>query len=171
MDPIFDADELLVLARHDLQKGQIEGAMAKLKLAQQRPDCTPDVGLELARLYAQLGLRSRAILLFQSYLRQNPVDVDARFQLGMALFESGERESALPIWEEVLAGSPQYPPALYFRALAISQQGGTDQARSLLRGALDVLPADNLYFTRSRDLLTLLETADPARDALSRLQH
>lgn len=120
MDSRLEADELLVLARHDLQKGQIEDGLLKLKRLQLLPSPSAEASLELARLYAQLGLRRRALPLFEAYLGHAPQDIDVRFQLGMALFEEGHRAAALPVWKEVLTVAPNYPPALFYRALVVS---------------------------------------------------
>jgi tetratricopeptide (TPR) repeat protein len=153
----WDADELLVLARLDLQKDNIQEALEKLKQARLLPSSTPTISLELARLYAQIGLRPRAIPLFIDYLREAPSDTDARFQLGMAHFEEGDTRTAMETWDAVLEADSQYPPAMFYRALALSQGGSVDQSKDLLRRAIDVLPTDNLYFGRARELLTTLE--------------
>ncbi|MDM4772898.1 lipopolysaccharide assembly protein LapB [Solimonas sp. SE-A11] len=160
MQNVFDGEELLVLARMDLEKGVVEQGLAKLKQAAALGDCPPAVRLELARVYAQLGLRGKARAQFEAYLQTQPGDIDASFQLGMTRFEDGDTDAALAIWERVLQQSAQYPPALYFRAVAAARRGQGSEARAQLRSALDVIPADNLYFTRSRDLLASMNAAE-----------
>lgn len=153
----WDADELLVLARLDLQKENVEGALHKLKQAKQLTATASVIDVELGRLYAQIGLRKRAIPYFETYVQSFSADTDARFQLGMAHYEEGDHESATATWLAVSAVDPTYPPLLYFQALLLSQRGETSQAKEQLRRALEVLPADNLYFSRARDLLSSLE--------------
>jgi tetratricopeptide (TPR) repeat protein len=165
MQNVFDGEELLVLARMDLEKGVVDQGLAKLKQAVALGDCPPAARLELARAYAQLGLRAKARSQFEAYLQVQPEDVDANFQLGMTRFEDGETEAALAIWDRVLQKAAQYPPALYFRALAAARKGQSGDAKALLRSALDVIPADNLYFTRSRDLLASMDAAERAGKA------
>ena len=165
MQSVFDGEELLVLARLDLEKGVIEQGFSKLKQAVAMDDCPPAARLELARLFAQLGLRGKARVQFEAYLQAKPEDVDATFQLGMTRFEDGETEAALTLWDRVLQQSSQYPPALYFRAVAAARQGQRIEAKAMLRTALEVIPADNLYFTRSRDLLSSIDAAERAGKA------
>lgn len=154
---LFDAEELLVLARIDLEKGAVDRALAKFKQALSTGAAQPALKLEAARVYAELGLRNKAIPLFQAYVAAAPEDVDAQFQLGMAMFEEGMTEAALDLWGGVLTASPGYPPALYFRAAAQLRMGRPQDAAKLLRSAMDSIQSDNLYFARSRDLLAMLE--------------
>jgi tetratricopeptide (TPR) repeat protein len=163
----FDSEELLVLARVDLEKGNVEGGLSKLKRALAMPDCPAEAALEAARVYAQLGLRHKAKPLFEKYLEHQPRNVDARFQLGMISFEDGRRNDALAAWEAVLRENGTYPPALFFRALAVAQSGDPGEARKMLRSAMDVLPPDNLYFARSRELLSSLEAGRQPTEAMS----
>ncbi len=165
MQNVFDGEELLVLARMDLEKGVVEQGLAKLKQAVALGDCPSEARLELARVYAQLGLRAKARVQFEAYLGAKPDDLDANFQLGMTRFEDGETDAALAIWDRVLQQSVLYPPALYFRAVAAARQGQSGEAKAMLRNALDVIPADNLYFTRSRDLLASIDASERAGGA------
>lgn len=160
----WDADELLVLARLDLKKENVEGALQKLKQARQLSSIASAIDVELGRLYAQIGLRKRAIPYFQGYLQSFPADIDAHFQLGMAQFEEGDHEAATVTWRAVAEVEPTYPPLLYFQALLLSQQRETGRAKEQLRRALEILPADNLYFSRARDLLSALEAAGAEDD-------
>lgn len=172
----WDADELLVLARLDQQKGNVEGALQKLKQARQLSEGVAAVDIELARLYAQVGLRRKAIPLFGSYLASSPSDIDARFQLGMAHFEEGDADAAMSEWDVVSDAQPFYPPALFFRATVFFRRGQTEAAKERLRAALEVLPADNLYFTRARELLAAIDAGiahdgGASFDDVARKQH
>lgn len=157
MEDLFDSEELFALARLDLKKGDVALGLGRLKQALRLPGCPVPALVEAARVYAQLGMRAKAQPLFQRYVEQSPGDIDARFQLGMISFEEGQFGPALTLWEEVLHSAPDYPPALFFRAAAISSQGNVAEARRMLRGAMEVIAVDNLYFTRSRDLLAALD--------------
>lgn len=161
----LDGEELFVLARLDLEQGRVEAALLKFKhvLAEKNPPV--EALIETARLYAQLGLRKKAQPLFKSYLEKKSDDVDARFQLGMVLFEDDQAEAALPIWDQVLKASPQYPPALFFRAVATAQSGNTTVARQQLKALMQSTAPDNLYFAKASDLLKAIEsgTSEPGR--------
>ena len=155
----LDGEELFVLARLDLEQGRVEAALLKFKriLAEKNPPT--EAVLEAARLYAQLGLRKKAQPLFKAYLDKKPDDVDSRFQFGMVLFEDDQTEAALPIWDQVLKASPQYPPALFYRAVAAAQSGNATSARQQLKALMQSTAPDNLYFAKAGDLLKAIESA------------
>lgn len=153
----LDADELLVLARADLEHGRSDRALIKFKAGLARQDAPPAFVVEAAKLYAQLGLRAKALVLFERYLRQQPDDLDAQFQIGMLRFESGEIGDALKMWSRVLSRDPLYPPALFYGAIAYAESERIEEAASLLKTLLGNVAADNLYFGRARDLLPKFE--------------
>lgn len=155
----MDGEELFVLARLDLEQGRIEAGLLKLKRALVEEGAPAEVRLETARVYAQLGLRKKAQSHFKTYLEQKPDDVDARFQLGMALFEDNQSSTALLLWDQVLKSSPQYPPALFYLALAAAQAGKTGEARQQLKSLMQSVAPDNLYFGKASDLLKALDAA------------
>lgn len=149
----LDADELLALVKLDLEKGEIEKALIKLKgvLAHKNPPV--EAYAILARTYAQLGLFERAKDNFKIYLKANPDATVESFQLGMTHYDSGESEQALAIWEQILKKEPIHPPALYYRGLALAQLGKLADAKQALDTLLKSAAADNLYFGRARELL------------------
>ena len=163
----FDTDELLALARLNVEKGEIDKALARVKqvLAAKTP---PAEALTLgARLYAQLGLFGRAQELYQRFLQSNPGAVIETFQLGMTHMDAGQPREALAIWESLLKDHPVHPPALFYRALALSQQGNVADARHALETLLKSAPADNLYFGRGKELLQALDNGSAPVHATS----
>jgi tetratricopeptide (TPR) repeat protein len=150
---VFDADELLALVKYDIEKGEIEKALAKIKelLAEKKPPT--EIYAIAARTYAQLGLFERAKENFKNYLKENPEATVETFQLGMAHFDCGEKDEALSIWEEVLKKEPVNPPALFYRGLALAQTGKIADAKQALDTLLKSAAADNLYFGRAKELL------------------
>jgi tetratricopeptide (TPR) repeat protein len=157
----FDQEELLALARQDIEKERFDEALSKLKQAQ-RIDANSVTGLnsELGRVYARLGLRDRAREAFEAELKQNPQSVHDRFQLGMVYFEQGDQPGALGIWREVLSQMPLHPPALFYSGLALAQQRELGQAWDLCKLVVDRVNNENLYHGRAKDLLQKIE-ADP----------
>lgn len=149
----FETDELMALARHDLDRGNLEGALGKLKQILAGTAPLPEAQAMAARLYAQLGLYDRAQALYQAYIKTNPGAVTEKFQFGMTHFESGHARQALAIWEELLKEYPTHPPALFYKALVLAQQGDVADARQTLDILMKSAPADNLYFGRGRELL------------------
>jgi len=155
----FEADELTALARVDVERGALDAALHKLKLALAAPTPSQDTIIMTARLYAQLGLVERAKPLFQRYLSAQPDALNEMFQFGMVHFDGGQITEALSIWDQVLASHPTHPPALFYRALASYQLGQIAEARH----ALDILykstAHDNLYFGRAKELSQILDQA------------
>ena len=149
----FDADELLALVKLDLDKGEIEKALLKLKQLLAADNPAMEVYTIAARTYAQLGLFERAKEYFKKYLTNNPDALVETFQLGMAHFDSGEANDALATWDSVLAKDPVYPPALFYRGLAMAQAGQLADAKQSLDTLIQSAATDNLYFGRAKELL------------------
>lgn len=153
----FDQDELLALARLDIERGNVEAALLKLKrlLAHEPPP--PDALSLGGRLYAQLGLWDRAKHLLQRYVDMRPDAINESFQLGMVHFDAGQTAEAKKIWEGLLKTHPTHPPALFYQGLALAQEGQVPQAKQSLDTLLKTAPADNLYFGRAKELSQALE--------------
>lgn len=162
---VFEADELVALARLDLDRGNVEAALAKLKQVLAGSEPLPEAQALAAKIYAQLRLFDRARPLYQAYLQSNPGAVTEQFQLGMTHFDSGKQKEALAVWESLLKEYPTHPPALFYKALVLAQQGKTADAKQSLDILLKSAPADNLYFGRGKDLLQTLNNGQgfPAR--------
>lgn len=158
----FETDELVALARLDIERNQLDEALWKLKQAQADAAAPAEVFAMLARLYAQLGLWDRAKPLFERYLAAEPNAVNETFQLGMVHFDSGQADEATRIWDKLLLTQPTHPPALFYRALAKQQLGQPAEARHSLDVLLKSAPPDNLYFNRAKELLQVIETQVPA---------
>lgn len=154
---VFDAEELLALARLALENNQIESALQKLKKLVADADAPADSLALAARVYAQLRLFEKAAKLYESYLEKRPDALLERFQLGMTRFDAGNLAEALKVWEAVLKQQPDYPPALFYRSLALSYAGKTMEAKPILEALLKSIPADNLYFGRAKELLQAIE--------------
>lgn len=161
----LDKEELLALARLDIERGDLEAALLKLKqvLVDESP---PLEALSMGgRLYAQLGLWDRAKALLQRYLSQQPNAINETFQFGMVHFDSGQTAEAKKIWEGLLKTVPAHPPALFYYGLVLAQEGQIPQARQNLDTLLKSAAADNLYFGRAKELLQALEQARPGSAA------
>jgi len=157
----LETDELLALVKFNIDKGEIENALYKIKdlLVDKKPPA--EVHAIAARVYAQLGLFERAKDQFKKYLKLNPEATVETFQLGMAHFDSGEKEEALSIWTDVLNKDPINPPALFYKGLVQAQIGRVADARQSLETLLKSAAADNLYFSRAKDLLQAINNGQP----------
>ena len=154
----LENDELLALARHDIERGELESALSKLKQILASDDVPTEAPSITARLYAQLGLFERAQALFQQYIDANPTSLVERFQLGMTYLDAGHPQEALEIWEAVLNEQPIHPPALFYKGLVLAQSGKIADAKQCLETLMHSAPADNLYFGRAKELLQAIET-------------
>src|SRR5262245_57576148 len=161
MDLAYDGlerDELLALARLDLEKERVEEALRKLKRLIAEPDPLADALPLAARIYAQLGLTERAQGCYRRYLAGRPEAVLETFELGMTHFDRGDTAEAETLWRGVLERAPTHPPTLFYRALLHARTGRMPEARRDLDVLLQAVPADNLYVTRGRELLQELDS-------------
>lgn len=150
---VFESDELLALARLDFDRGNLEGALSKLKQVLTGDNPLPEAQAMAARLYAQIGLFDRARPLYQAYLQTNPEAITEKFQFGMTHFDAGQPKEALATWDSLLKEFPTHPPSLFYKALVLAQQGMTADSKQTLDILIKSAPADNLYFGRGKELL------------------
>ena len=156
--PVFETDELLALARLDLERGNVEQALSKVKTTLQQDASSLDAMSLAARIYAQLGLFERARDWYKKIVKENPQAVLESFQLGMTYFDSGESEQALGIWDKILKVEPVHPPTLFYKGLALAQTGQTADAEHSLKTLLQSAPSENLYFGKAKELLDAMKT-------------
>ena len=161
----FDNEELMALARFDLDQGRVDQALAKIKKILQTDAGNADTLSMGGKVYAQLRLFDKAKNCFKQFLEIKPDEVLERFQLGMVHFDSGDREGALAIWNELLEKQPTHPPALFYKGLVLAQQNKEADAKQCLSILLQSAPADNLYFGRAKELLQALDRGDNAKIA------
>lgn len=155
---LFTAQELVALARLDLEARRLDSCLEKVKtaLALTHKDAAV-LGLA-ARVYAQLKLFPTAIDLYKQFLEQLPEALTERFQFGMVHLESGNPVEALDIWSQVLEAMPTHPPSLFYCAIASIEIGRRDEAARYLDILLKSAPVDNLYFGRAKELLQQLNS-------------
>jgi tetratricopeptide (TPR) repeat protein len=156
---LFSTDELVALARLDVEERKMDAALAKIKTALQKEPTHADVVALGARTYAQLKLYARAKELYHTYLEQQPGAITEQFQLGMVTLESGEPVNALQIWQDVLEAVPTHPPALFYSGLASLELGRKEEAQRYLDILIKSAPVDNLYFGRAKEGMQQLNDA------------
>ena len=154
----LDSDELVALARVDIERGAFSDALLKIKQVLADPEPPAQAFALGGRLYAQLGLWQRARPCYERYLQTNPNAVTEAFELGMVRFDSGDAVEARKIWSNLLGKQPTHPPSLFYRALALAQENNAADARKDLDVLLKSAPPDNLYFGRGRDLLRAIDS-------------
>jgi tetratricopeptide (TPR) repeat protein len=152
-DETLERDELLALARRDLEAGRIEDALRKLKPLIAGDDAMVEALPLAARVYAQLRLTARAQACYRKFLAARPDALLETFELGMTHFETGDNREAVRLWQGVLERAPTHPPALFYRALLATREGRLPEAHRDLQVLLNAAPADNLYVARAKELL------------------
>lgn len=161
----FESDELLALARIDIERNALDEALRKLKQIINQSDAPAEAFSMAGRLYAQLGLWEKAKTQYQRYLKQQPSAITETFQLGMVHFDAGQKDEAKHTWDTLLEKSSLYPPALFYRALAYAEDGQNQEARLMLDVLMKSVPADNLYFSRAKELMRTLEAGTPQSES------
>jgi tetratricopeptide (TPR) repeat protein len=154
----FTLEELLALARADLEAARLEPALRKAKMLSAGPAPSVDAFVIAARAYARLGLRVQAQDYFQKYLASRPDALHESFELGVLLFEGGELENARQRWQALLERAPTYAPTLFYSGLLAAHEGRLQDARRHLDVLFGSASADNLYVARGRDLLAQLDS-------------
>jgi cytochrome c-type biogenesis protein CcmH len=112
---------------------------------------------------------------FRSALRSNPSDPAARYYLGLALAQRGDRTAALTIWRGLLSDTPPNAPwraqLIDHMAAVASQGGGVPDISTMVAGLarrLDANPNDPEGWQRLVRAYAVLGDTRNARTALSR---
>ena len=169
----FDAEELLALARLDIDNGNIAEALYKVKSGLAL-DSYPDDLIALAgRIYAQLGLYQRAAHYLDDYISRCPDSITTKFERGMVELDTNEPALALQIWAGVLQTAPTHPPSLYYCAIANLKLDQVTEANRHINVLLQSAETDNLYYGKAKELLLSLENgaAQPVEDKDIRPQY
>jgi len=89
------------------------------------PELLSNYGEAIAENAGQVTKEAEAV--FRQVLDENPRDLVSRYYVGLALASRGDKESALQLWEGVLADAPPNTPwrsALVDQMAALKAQGG-----------------------------------------------
>lgn len=153
---ILDFEELIVLAKLDLEANNLSDALVKLKLAHSSNGNSESLVM-LARLYARLGLFDKSVPLFQEYLKENPDALHEKFQYGMSLFDNNQDEEALEVFEDIIDSEEAiHPPAMFYSTLILSKQNKNEAAVSRLIKILSTVDDKNLFYRRAHEELSQL---------------
>lgn len=155
----FDSEEILAIARDHFEQNRLEEALTGAKTLLEAPEPPPGT-LELAaRIYARLRLHARAIALFRQAMEARPDSLELQVEMAMVSQESGDHETALGLWDEMLLRHPLMPPALFHAAVLRAQRRQFADALRHIEVLLQTAPEDNLYVGRAKEL----------QDALNRM--
>lgn len=163
---VLDQEELLALARIDIENNALSDALVKLKYAKRQVESDESLVM-LARLYARIGLFEKAKSHFEQFLHNNPEALVEKFQYGMTHFDSNDDEHALKVFQEILQSQNDHPPALYYSAVIYSRKLENDKATQYLGLLLSTAPKDNLFYLRAGELLSNITDQSDAENKAS----
>jgi tetratricopeptide (TPR) repeat protein len=153
----LDSEELLALAKIDMDQGRMDQALIKMKHILNTDKGNSEALSMAGKIYAQLSLFDKAKNCFKQFLELQPESIIDKFQFGMVHFDSGDQDTALSIWNELLTKQPTHPPSLFYKGLLLAQKNNIADARATLSILLQSAPADNLYFGRAKELLQAID--------------
>lgn len=110
----------------------------------------------LAAVYAELGMRERAIETYRRALVLNPANPLARLQLGLLQSSLGRTQDALDTWKPSL-GDPQDFVAHFQSGVALLQLQRSAEARVVLNVVSQRMPRDHVLRPRLQELLAKLD--------------
>lgn len=158
----FDIQENMALATYDIERGELAAALLRIKQVLRHHDAPLGAKSMAARLYAQLGLFAQAQKYFQLLAQEGRLSKLDLFQWGMTYFEQNQWQQALQHWDQVLSMHMHYPPALYYKSLALLELKQHQEALSYLERLVQTTRNDNLYHERATNLLTQVRGATAA---------
>lgn len=141
----------LKIALEHQKNGDIDASILCLKAAMEAGEDHELLLGMLASHYAEIGLRERAIPLYERVLLKNPQNHLARFQLGMLYYAADEYEQALLVWEETLKIKEEFVTKLY-AAKAYISLGRRAEASPLLDEVINNAPSGHPIHTQAEHI-------------------
>lgn len=161
LDPGF-VPARLYLAYIYLDIGRAQRAREELDAALQQSPGNPQLLALSGEAERQLKNTQRALDLAQQSLKIDPSSAEARYYLGLALFDSGKRAEAMKELEQVVASGQAAPDAYLSLGTLYVEAGRFDDAvKTLARGtAIDSSRADlHIQLARAYRSAGLLDKA------------
>lgn len=149
--------ELEASALFYFKNGDFPNALIYLKKIATKESVAVTNLAHLARTYAKLHLFDESVEMYQFYLGKCPKAHVENFQLGLVYLELNLPEKAKYQWDVTLNLEPDFPPALYYKALVHVMERETTPAVSLLEHLLNTVTSNNLYFELANKLYKKLK--------------
>lgn len=156
---LLDNEELLALSRNAIEREDYHDALIKLKYILKRDEVPAGVYALLGRTYAALELFDKSIVAFNEFLHHRPEVIPERFHLGVVYREMGDKEKAFEIWEEVLEKAPNFPPALYNKALFLLDDGNEDEAVEQFNNIIENVDPEDSHVEMANEMLSTISLA------------
>jgi len=150
-----------------MKLGQPSNAKAALERALSANPAYADAHNTLGVLVAP-GDPAGAIAHFRSAVAARPDDADALNNLGYTLFQMGQREEALQLYQQALQFQPDFPEALNNVGIFYGQQRDLARAEAYFRQAFERRPT---YGEAANNLALVLRARGDTASAITLLQH
>ncbi len=116
-----------------LEQLDLNGAQRLLEVAVKLAPDKDSYWQALAKTYYQQGIKTRAFIIYEDYIKRRPVDMDARFELGEWYMDAGLYAQAQGMFEEVLHHNPQSYDAYAYLAKMFELSARPAQAEDVLK--------------------------------------
>jgi Tfp pilus assembly protein PilF/peroxiredoxin len=150
-----------------MRLGQPANAKAALERALSADPAYADAHNTLGVLLAP-GDIAGAVAHFRSAIASKPDDADAMNNLGYTLFQAGQREEALQLYQRALQLRPGFPEVLNNLGIFYGQQRDLARAETYFRQAVDRRPT---YGEAANNLALVLHARGDTAAAITLLEH
>lgn len=165
LPPLFSGRQAEVRARLAQTRGNPAEAAKLYELAARRIPWRAVLWQEAGLAAASAGEMQAAIRLFDHAQERNALTLPGEIALGRALWQTGDRDAALTIWQTSLSGSNPDPDLLGYLVEAYRTLGNLPAEREMLLLLISVRPQDAQAHYR----LGLLLAAEQPETALPEL--
>jgi tetratricopeptide (TPR) repeat protein len=133
-------------ALSEMEQGQPEKGLAKLKKLLSEKGMTDDLRYEVAQTLHGLGYLQEAATIYHQLLERYPKEDQLKVVLAEALCDSGQEEEALDLLRQVAAESEHYLAAVLLASDILMRQGLPEVAQYKIRQALKRFPEEKLLY-------------------------
>ena len=131
-----------------------------LAAALKKPDHTP-VLMRMAQLSAESGKNTEAARNLREVVQREPANIDARLELGKALFETGDVQGAIEQTKAILERQPDHADALYNLGAIYGNVGNAELARDYWSRLIAAKPQTDSAQRAKRMMAQLPTTTRP----------
>ncbi len=131
----------------DIQKAKENFAKAK-----ELKSDYPEVWIQEALIYEREGNFDEVIKRMEEVVKNFPLNIDAKFQLGRLYFNKGRTEEAISQFEQVILLLPNHSNALYSLGVAYSRKGEKERAIWAFEKVLQLNPGNQDVIQKLEEL-------------------
>jgi len=133
-------------------KGEIESAKEFFKKAKEMKSDYAEATIQMALLLESEDILDQAITELEELVIGNPLNVDARFQLGRLYFNNNQKEEAIEQFKIVILLVPDHSNANYSLGIAYAAQNEIELAIAQFEKVLELNPGNQDVMQKINDL-------------------